>query len=158
MELKIDSRDEKIPNVDKLNKMCTNENKLYAGGKFLKKAGNAMKMYFREVFNKIVARDFSSKVTIEFVNGSISEEDEAKMTNFADEVEIMNNRNVFCDEKEALEKSLKTTRMEEENQRKVVKIFEDWYEEFLVGWDEEHKLHVVDSIRKGQKEKMKLKL
>ena len=36
-------------------------------------------MYFREVFNKIIARDFSSQVTIEFVNGSISEEDEAKL-------------------------------------------------------------------------------
>ena len=75
-------------------------------------------MYIREVFNKIIARDFSSHITIEFVNGSISEEDEAKMKNFADEVEVMNNRNVFCDEKEALEKSLKTTRMEKENQRK----------------------------------------
>ena len=33
-------------------------------------------------------------------------------------MEVMNNRNVFSDEKEALEKSLKTTRMEKENQRK----------------------------------------
>ena len=122
MELKIDSRNEKVPIVDKLHKMCTNENKLYAGGKFLKKAGNAMKMYFREVFNKIVARDFSSKVTIEFVNGSISEEDEAKMKNFADEIEVMNNRNVFSYEKEALEKSLKTTRMEEEKWLRFLRI------------------------------------
>ena len=79
MELKVDSRKEKVPNVDKLHKMCTNENKLYAGGKSLKKAGNAIKMYFREVFNKIIARNLSNQVTIEFVNGSISEEDEAKL-------------------------------------------------------------------------------
>ena len=80
------------------------------------------------------------------------------MKNFAEEIEVMNNRNVFSYEKEALEISLKTTRMEEENQRKVVKIFEDWHEEFLVEWDEEHKRNIVDSIRKGQKEKMKLEL
>ena len=78
MELKVDSRNEKVPNVDKLHKMCTNENKLYAGGKSLKKAGNAIKMYFREVFNKIIARDFSSQVPIKFVNSSISEEDKTK--------------------------------------------------------------------------------
>ena len=80
------------------------------------------------------------------------------MKNFAEEIEVMNNRNVFSDEKEALEKSLKTTRMEEENQKQVVKIFEDWHEEFLVEWDEEHKRNIVDSIRKGQKEKIKLEL
>ena len=77
MELTIKS-EEKIPNVDILIKMGRVEKKLYSGGKYLKDAGIAVKTYFKEVYNKVIAKDFTKQETIEFVRGSITEDDELR--------------------------------------------------------------------------------
>ena len=158
MELKIVSSHEAIPNVNKISKLCTKENKLFAGGRFLRSAAMVIKTYYQEVFNKIVVKDYEKQRTIVFVEGSMSEEDQQKLKTFAEEMEVMNNKEVFDDEKENLEQKLKTTKLKEEGQMKVVKIFENWHEEFLVEWDEKHLRNIIDSIQLGEQEKMKLEL
>ena len=157
MELNIVSH-EVIPNVNKISKLCTKENKLFAGGRFLRSAAMVIKTYYQEVFNKIVVKDYEKQRTIVFVEGSMSEEDQQKLKTFAEEMEVMNNKEVFDDEKENLEQKLKTTKLKEEGQMKVVKIFENWHEEFLVEWDEKHLRNIIESIHLGEQEKMKLEL
>ena len=157
MELKIKS-EEKIPNVDTLTKKGRAEKKLYSGGKYLYDAGIAVKTYFKEVYNKVIERDFIQQETITFVKGSITEEDEGKLRTFAEEMEVMNNIKMFNEEKETLMTRLKTTKMDEESQKKVVTIFEEWHDEFLVEWDEKHMRNIIESIENGEKDKMKLEL
>ena len=58
----------------------------------------------------------------------------------------MNNVKMFNEEKETLIMRLKTTKMDEGNQKKVVTIFEEWHDEFLVEWDEKHMRNIIESI------------